>query len=705
MKDAILARVSFALICVVLASSVSAAPYRWLMTVQNDSYDDPVPISQYYQSGATSSAEFYDHPNYETGVGYPWGGTSGYQSIKAVPQNVHIDPATGGIDTFQLSVSITNDTYETSETLWSTYGWNDLSQNADDILTQQEIIMRDVKLCLEFADDGVLGNMDPDLGIEPLVYAIGYDDLAWYGYSYDQPPQAVPGSPGGYVVPAYNITTSLAPGATATKVISFGTHLPIMSDDPLYSMLTSGDCTDLFANRTSSLKISNYPDAISGCDTDETSPWNVGANSSNVSVFFNSPESEPCLGVNGVYPDEETPGSQFWWHDVGDMDKEILRFELRPGSGSPVVMTGVTLWCDEYMSSQYVQEARVYADMNNSGFVDEGDILVGSGSFDPATGYASIPITAPQLEVGDIGHAIVAFVVDPEAPSGSEFYCDLVNASTAGCQNILGLPVYSEWRQWAQKMTIPQVKQLVLDENAETQPIVVVEAKATLGSLTDDWSGLTYLEEGNRSCGIRVESNGAPPPPPMVDAAAPSSPIFRAVGYVQSSWTGETYISSEWFEQLGYGDLVTPVAMPNRSVGGGAFGNQVGVMHDVVDAVPGSGLNNVGLLVKTWGIVTYTEPWGKGFWIEDGTGRRSGNTDDYGEYVYGIYVTGEGSWWNDYMPGSGWPFEAPAVGTKVAVTGLSTIIDCYDPNSGMQVPGPCIMLRSADDLQSDATPQ
>ena len=60
---------------------------------------------------------------------------------------------------------------------------------------------------------------------------------------------------------------------------------------------------------------------------------------------------------------------------------------------------------------------------------------------------------------------------------------------------------------------------------------------------------------------------------------------------------------------------LTPVGMPNRSVGGGDLGipplGQYGVMGGV-------GLNNVGLLVTTWGRVTAT---GSGYAIiDDGSG-------------------------------------------------------------------------------------
>jgi hypothetical protein len=64
-----------------------------------------------------------------------------------------------------------------------------------------------------------------------------------------------------------------------------------------------------------------------------------------------------------------------------------------------------------------------------------------------------------------------------------------------------------------------------------------------------------------------------------------------------------------------------PLGMKNKDVGGGPHGRQSGVW----DAVGGDarGLNNIGLLVKTWGKVTHV---GNGFfYISDGTGMYDGS--------------------------------------------------------------------------------
>jgi hypothetical protein len=60
-----------------------------------------------------------------------------------------------------------------------------------------------------------------------------------------------------------------------------------------------------------------------------------------------------------------------------------------------------------------------------------------------------------------------------------------------------------------------------------------------------------------------------------------------------------------------------PLGMNNRAVGGSAFGSPPLGQSGVIG---GTGLNNIGLLIKTWGEVTYKEPSGAYILITDGAG-------------------------------------------------------------------------------------
>ncbi len=103
-------------------------------------------------------------------------------------------------------------------------------------------------------------------------------------------------------------------------------------------------------------------------------------------------------------------------------------------------------------------------------------------------------------------------------------------------------------------------------------------------------------------------------------------------------------------------DTIAPLGMGNRAIGGG----------DLNAATPGvyqgQGLNNVGLLIRSWGVVTFVDSSSDYFYIDDGSGMMDYYTEGIGVRVYyGGLATG-----NSITP--------PLAGQIVAVTGISCLI-------------------------------
>lgn len=160
-----------------------------------------------------------------------------------------------------------------------------------------------------------------------------------------------------------------------------------------------------------------------------------------------------------------------------------------------------------------------------------------------------------------------------------------------------------------------------------------------------------YIEEMDRSSGIRVEkaNHGL-----VVGRRA------TVTGIVHTNSRGERCISATKIHQSGLG-VVEPVGVTNADLGGGPFGSQGCIWRWkwVLDAGsppsyemrPSTGLNNIGLLVRTWGVVT---AWGRDwFYIDDGSRIEDGTG------IVGIYVSAPG-------------MVAPETGSIVAVTGISS---------------------------------
>lgn len=132
--------------------------------------------------------------------------------------------------------------------------------------------------------------------------------------------------------------------------------------------------------------------------------------------------------------------------------------------------------------------------------------------------------------------------------------------------------------------TIPDAKRL-----ADNQP-VTLSAKV----VTYVGAGFFYIEEASGSMGIRVEKASfsltvgmkADVSGDMKTNSANSERYIQAASAVQSG-------------TLNPNDAIKPVGMNNRAIGGGAW--QVAGTGGQVGASGSSGLNNIGLLVRTWG--------------------------------------------------------------------------------------------------------
>ncbi|MFQ3549843.1 MAG: hypothetical protein SNJ70_08855 [Armatimonadota bacterium] len=100
---------------------------------------------------------------------------------------------------------------------------------------------------------------------------------------------------------------------------------------------------------------------------------------------------------------------------------------------------------------------------------------------------------------------------------------------------------------------------------------------------------------------------------------------------------------------------VAPWGMTNANLGGTALNEYTPGVEN------GIGPHNVGLLVKTWGKVTYRNVTQKFFYIDDG----SGLTDGSG--YTGIRVS-----YNNLASGNN--ISAPTVGHYLTITGISSVI-------------------------------
>ena len=102
-------------------------------------------------------------------------------------------------------------------------------------------------------------------------------------------------------------------------------------------------------------------------------------------------------------------------------------------------------------------------------------------------------------------------------------------------------------------------------------------------------------------------------------------------------------------------DGPAPLALSNKAVGGGR-------LNDYTPGVEGgTGLNNIGLLIRTWGKVTFVDSTNKYFYINDGCGRADGSSHIGIRVSYDNLATGNS-------------ISAPAVDQYLTITCISSTV-------------------------------
>lgn len=171
-----------------------------------------------------------------------------------------------------------------------------------------------------------------------------------------------------------------------------------------------------------------------------------------------------------------------------------------------------------------------------------------------------------------------------------------------------------------------------------------------------------YAQRPDRSSGIGL----------MTGAAASPGDIISATGYMVTL-DGERVAAQAEVLVTGRAPAPpSPLFCRTAHLGGGAQGNQPGVVDDAVVSPPAlsAALNNIGLLVCTGGRVTFADPARKIFYLDDGSGLRDGSGQT------GVRVQLENG-------------TVPAAGAFVLVTGISGAA-LLDGNAVrlLRVPGP-----------------
>ncbi|MDO8587983.1 MAG: S8 family serine peptidase [Armatimonadota bacterium] len=205
--------------------------------------------------------------------------------------------------------------------------------------------------------------------------------------------------------------------------------------------------------------------------------------------------------------------------------------------------------------------------------------------------------------------------------------------------------------QSASPATISEMKNLANGTRVTLTGKVVT---CSPGLLTDR----IYIEDPDESSGILVY--GTVGPPAMVEGSRVD--VTGTLG----EFDGERALTNAIFSNVQSGLPLDALSIPGRDFGG----KQMGLYQMGVDK--GRGLNNLGLLVRCSGLVTWTDF--TYFYIDDGSNLRDGSGHT------GLRVT--------------WNADKPDVGRRAVVTGMS---GCFIPD-GTSLRVRTLRVRNSADL-------
>lgn len=159
---------------------------------------------------------------------------------------------------------------------------------------------------------------------------------------------------------------------------------------------------------------------------------------------------------------------------------------------------------------------------------------------------------------------------------------------------------------WAGEAANPVVVDSIggLKELADGSYVSVSGKIAASGAA--DYNGYFYIQEPDRSSGIRVAMNLASIPP------VARGSVLNVIGTLGTTQDGERQIAGSVVVIAGVTTPPVALGMNNRTVGGPTAGHPPLGQQGITGVV--GGVNNMGLLVKTWGRVI---SFGKGFIVID----------------------------------------------------------------------------------------
>lgn len=289
----------------------------------------------------------------------------------------------------------------------------------------------------------------------------------------------------------------------------------------------------------------------------------------------------------------------------------------------------------------------------------------GSYTYDETRLYASWTATEPDSEITEYKYAIGTTPTDPGlnyvrdwTSTGSDAFVTAKGLNlTEGTTYYFYVKAMNSSGYWSDVAASDGIRLSIISIDQAKQLAAGTWVALHNKEVVNSYGPYHYIQEQDKYAGIRLNEY----------TSYQLGQLITARGFLKNT-EGEFQITSDSPATLGeIVEPIKPLFLTNRAIGGGKFGSQDPlwewrwVKEEAKEKwLPLDGLNNVGILVKTTGVITFIPSYGGFAYIDDGSNLNDGNTlGPDGSAVRGIRVI---------LP---YNVELPPVGTNISVVGAS----------------------------------
>lgn len=395
----------------------------------------------------------------------------------------------------------------------------------------------------------------------------------------------------------------------------------------------------------------NWPDTA----VDVAVPWQNAAGFSPWAAGTSVKPFAPNTAALTVGPGARCPKDH--WGKI-EQDNVMIQLKLTETSGTEAVLVNairLTAFGTGDDSTD-ISNVTVYRDENSDGKLDQGDTLIASsgGGYPADNGVLTIIVNGPGHEIpaGAARNILIVYTMSNAGSHGDTYWFGIPVVFATGKNSHMPIqPTYAVFMTPKKKLSTlsvdPDPKLRIAHWKSHRDGTYgIITGSPVVSAGTGRFEKKIYVQEDDGSAGIQVYFGDEETP------VIPEGMKLEFEAYIDTM-DGERALVQPVLHGLSPSAPIEPVGLSNRDLCGGdwLFDPQTGAgQRGATDAC---GLNNVGLLVRTWGRVANT---GEGFVIiEDGSGT--------GVRVDTSRMTGQ-----------------PAPGDYVSVTGIASV---YQPSAGM----------------------